>query len=243
MSTLKIEQAMDEPKKNEVIVLGTIHSGHFEYKSYSLQVLRRIITEIDPDLLFAEIPPDRLPIALEQWKQNSIILESRVSQFPEYSEVIIPLSEKLKFEIIPTSAWTAALSKTREKKLDEIYQNPARSSDVKAYQDAVRKTNEILGKAADEYDPFIVNSAPFDDAIDIQMTAFENAFGRDLGKGGWEKMNQAHFALMEKALDKYAGQGKRILITFGAGHKGWLQRALRKRSDVVLKELTAVVTP
>ncbi len=232
---------MDGTNKNEVIVLGTIHSGHFEHKSYSLRVLREIVRTIYPDLVFAEIPPDRLPKALEEWKQNKFISESRVSQFPEYSEVIIPLLGKLKFEIIPTSAWTEQMSTAREAKLDEIYQDPGRAADVRAYQHAVQESNAIFKTVEDEYDPIWIDSERYDQAVDIQMTAFEKSFGKDLGIGGWEAINRAHYAFMEKALDEYAYQGKRILITFGAGHKGWLRRALRKRNDIILKDLTEVI--
>lgn len=55
------------------------------------------------------------------------------------------------------------------------------------------------------------------------------------------RFNQAHLALIEKALDQYANQGKRILITFGAGHKGWLRRALMKKSNIKLKDLFDVI--
>ena len=112
--------------KNELILLGMIHSGHYEHKSYSLRVLREIIEKVNPDLILAEILPGRFIKAMEDWKENKFILDSRVNQFPEYSEVIIPLSESMKFEIIPTSAWTEGMSILREKKLDEIHQNSAR---------------------------------------------------------------------------------------------------------------------
>ena len=223
--------------KNQVIVLGTIHSGHFEHKDYSLKVLKEIVTTINPDLLLAEIPSNRFKAVMAEWKTNRIILDSRVNQFPEYSEVIIPLSDKLNFELIPVSAWTETMSVAREKELDNIYQDTNRSGDVNAYQRAVQQSNSILSAVEKEYDPLWINSEEYDQAIDIQMEAFEDAFGKDLGIGGWENINKAHFALIERALNQYANQGKRILITFGAGHKGWLRSALKTRNDIEIKDL------
>jgi hypothetical protein len=232
---------MKKQTLNEVIVLGTIHSGHFEHKAYSLKVLRDIISEINPDVIFAEIPPDRFHTAMTEWKNNKYILDSRVSQFPEYSEVIIPLSDKMKFEIIPVSAWTEEMSIAREKKLDEIYQDTNRSADVAAYENAVEQSNSILNAAKNEYDPLWINSDKYDEAIGIQMGVFEKVFGKELGIGGWENINKAHFLLIENALNKYANQGKRILITFGAGHKGWLRKALAKSGNIKLLNLFDVI--
>lgn len=49
---------------------------------------------------------------------------------------------------------------------------------------------------------------------------------------GIAAMDKAHYALIAKALDKYSGQGKRILITFGGGHIDGLLARLRKRNDI-----------
>src|SRR5688500_10746873 len=101
---------------NEVIILSTIHSGHLTQKAYSLKVLKEIITTINPDTVLAEIPPDRFYIAQDEWKSNKKIREERVVQFPEYTDVVFPLSEKLNFEIIPVSAWTEQMAETRAQK-------------------------------------------------------------------------------------------------------------------------------
>ena len=38
-------------------------------------------------------------------------------------------------------------------------------------------------------------------------------------------------------LDTVRGRGQRVLITYGAGHKGWFLRMLRERDDVTLLEV------
>ena len=37
-----------------------------------------------------------------------------------------------------------------------------------------------------------------------------------------------------RALDAHAGEGVRILITYGAGHRSWFILALKQRADIVL---------
>jgi len=51
--------------KNQVIVIGTIHSQHLQSKEYSLKVFSDIIENLKPDVVLAEIPPDRFAIATE----------------------------------------------------------------------------------------------------------------------------------------------------------------------------------
>ena len=45
--------------KNQLIVIGTIHSQHLTSKKYSLKVFSDIIKNLNPDVILAEIPPDR----------------------------------------------------------------------------------------------------------------------------------------------------------------------------------------
>ena len=49
---------------------------------------------------------------------------------------------------------------------------------------------------------------------------------------GVKKMDEAHYGLIAKALDRYEGQGKKVLITFGGGHINGLLAQLRERKDI-----------
>lgn len=60
--------------------------------------------------------------------------------------------------------------------------------------------------------------------------------GNDLGTGGWDIINRAHFGNIATALNRVTGQGKRVLITDGAGPKVWFLKALRKRTEVTLAD-------
>lgn len=222
---------------NEVIILGTIHSGHLTQKAYSLKVLKEMITTINPDFVLAEIPPDRFYIAQNEWKSNKQIREKRVVQFPEYTHVVFPLSEKLNFEIIPVSAWTEQMAEAREQKLYEISNDPHRQEDWEAYLSAKAKRAELIEAKVNGFEPLWINSTEYDDMLDIEFKVYNQLFNHDLGAGGWENINKAHYSLIEKALDQIQSKGKRILITFGAGHKGWLKKALSKKKNINLLDL------
>ena len=103
--------------KNEVLVLGTIHSSHLTKATYSIEKLTKLIQEIQPDIILAEIPPDRYEAAVEGFKRDDSISEPRVMRFPEYTDVIFSLYKTMNFEIIPTAGWTRPMAKERQKNL------------------------------------------------------------------------------------------------------------------------------
>lgn len=54
--------------------------------------------------------------------------------------------------------------------------------------------------------------------------------------GGWTNINQAHYRLIEKTISNYPG--KKILLTFGAGHKYWFLEKLQLRTDIQLMDMS-----
>ena len=91
------------------------------------------------------------------------------------------------------------------------------------------------------YDPYFVNSDEYDEISEVGLGVYNDLFNEELGLGGWDNINAAHYGHIEDALEKYTMQGKRIIITYGAGHKGWFMRELRKRSDIKLISLKEAV--
>ena len=81
--------------KNEVIVLGTVHGSHLTEAEYSIEVLTDIIKKIDPDIILTEIPPDRFPVGMMEFTKTDTIKEPRIIRFPEYIDVIFPLSKEM----------------------------------------------------------------------------------------------------------------------------------------------------
>ena len=97
-------------QKNKVIMLGLIHSGHIESERFGLPVVEKLIRDIDPDYVLTEIPPDRLADAMKGFMETGEVTESRVRVFPEYKDVLFPLSREMDFKIIPTAAWSRGMA-------------------------------------------------------------------------------------------------------------------------------------
>ena len=144
-------------KLTELILLPTIHGKHVKSKSYSLLRLEEVMREIKPEIVCTEITPESLKV-FEQGQKDR-----RLSLFPEYTEVILPLQKELGYEVAPCSAWTKEIN-------------------------------------------------------------FRTV--------GVKKMDEAHFGAIAKTLDRFEGQGKKILITFGGGHIDGLLEHLHLRRDL-----------
>ncbi len=227
--------------KNEVLVLGTIHGGHLKHDEYGLEVLTSRIKEIDPDIILAEIPPDRFPVAMKEFLEKDTVTEPRLIRFPEYIDVIFPLSKEMDFEIIPTAGWTKSMSDNRREKLKTISEESSRVDDWNEFIKAGEESDSLIKATGRKFDPYWINSDEYDQLVEIKLSVYNKLFNDELGPGGWDNINEAHFAYISEALDKYKFQGKRILITYGAGHKGWFLRALKKRDDILLVTLKEIV--
>ncbi len=236
-SSILVSAQKSKKAKNEVLVLGTIHSGHLTDKVYNIAYLTKLIKQIKPDYILTEIPPDRFDAAMQQFKRDGLITEARVKVFPEYVNVIFPLTKEMKFEIIPTAGWTKFMNDDRNKKLKEIRENPARKADWDAYTAANKQSDEMLKATGKENDPYFIHTDEYDRIEDIGLQVYNKLFNAEIGLGGWENINIAHYWNIEKALEKHRKEGKRFLITYGAGHKGWFLRQLRKRDDIKLLEM------
>jgi len=226
-----------ERPKNEVIVMGMIHGGHRTNPNYDIDIVKQLVREINPDYILTEIPPDRYPTARKEYDELDTIMESRVRVFPEYVDAIFPLTKELDFEIIPTAGWTKPMNDYRNQRLREIRQDTAWAERWAEYQEAGRKSRVAMDAAGDRNDPYFINSDAYDDAGEIQYEAYNRILNETLLLGGWENINIAHYWNIDKALEKHRYEGKRILITYGAGHKGWFMRQLRKRDDIIITEM------
>lgn len=223
--------------KNEVLILGTIHSGHLTDSIYNIEYLDKLIREINPDFILAEIPPDRMQTAMDGFMRDDTISEPRVMRFPEYVDVVFPIMKDMNFEIIPTAGWTRPMAMERSKKLQAISKDSTRQDDWKAYQDARALSDSTYKATGKVDDPYFIHTDEYDRIQDIGLQAYNRLFNVELGLGGWENINIAHYWNIEKALEKHRYKGKRMLIIYGAGHKGWFMRELRKRDDITLLDM------
>ncbi len=220
--------------KNEVLVLGMIHGNFRTSRRYSLHVLERLIRAVDPDYVIAEIPPNRLDAAMAGFKATGRVSEPRVSVFPEYTDVLFPLTRSLDFEIIPAAAWSEAMNDYRNAMLARLKADPRRAADWATYRAGFAQLSAAVAGRAD--DPRFIHSAAYDAATREAFGPYDRLFNDDLGPGGWSNINAAHYALIARALDAHRGEGKRFLITFGSSHKYWFLEQLEKRDDITLLE-------
>ena len=224
------------PTPNEVVVLGMIHSGHTTSEMFSLQVVRDLVREIDPDYWLTEIPPNRWDRAWAEFRETGTVAEPRVRRFPEYMEGLFPLSRELDFEVIPTAGWTEPMSDFRATYLDAYSKDPERAAQWAEYLAAGEASAQALAAGAAD-DPRWIHTDAYDDAYDIRMRTYARLFNAGMGPGGWDAINASHLAYIERGLDEHSGEGARFLLTYGAGHKGPFLRELRKRDDIVLLDV------
>ena len=238
---IKVETSVNTNTKNEVVVLGTIHGGHLTEEVFSLDVLRQLIKDINPDIILTEIPPDRFQVAMDGFIKDDYISEPRVMRFPEYVDVIFPLTKEMDFEIIPTAGWTKSMATERAAKMKAIRQDPDRKADWDAYIAAGKKSDSLMKSVGRGSDPYWINSDLYDEYYDVSLSVYNKLFNVELGLGGWDNINKAHYWYIAEALDRHKFEGKRVLITYGAGHKGWFLRELKKRDDIKLLSLKEAV--
>ena len=231
---------------NRVVVLGMIHAGHRTSESYSSARLEQAVRRIAPAYVLCEIPPDRLPEAAQQFQDVGRISEPRVSRFPEYVDVLFPLTRELDFEIVPCAAWTQSMADQRTALLREWRQTrPQEMAEMDAVQAAADQLLAVesarAGRTAD--DPLFIHTARYDELTRQGLSAYDRLFSDDLGPGGWTHINRAHYQLIADALDRHSGEGVTVLVMFGAGHKYWILDQLRTRDDIELLDARDFFAP
>ncbi len=218
--------------RDEIVVLGMIHGGHRTSEVYGIESLREIVRRVEADYVLCEIPPGRLAIALREYEITGEIAEPRVRVFPEYVDVVIPMGEEMGYVIVPCAAWTREMADARRAKLGEW--EITRAEETREVDRAMEGIDERIGALGSGDDPFVIHTDAYDEMVREGMEPYQRLFGDELGAGGWDTINAAHYALIEDALDAHGGEGKRFLITFGAWHKYWIVDRLRERGGVEL---------
>ena len=221
-------------KKNEVIVLGMIHSGHNTSEIYGLDRLDKAFRKIDPDYVLTEMPPNRFDRAQADWAEYGEIREPRIKRFAEYVGMLYPRFNDMNFTIIPTAGWNTHMNDFRRAALGRLSEDPSRAEQWQAYQKSTQELEKKL-EAGGGDDPLFIHSEEYDSIIKEGYGGpYQQYFNDDLGTGGWKTINEAHYANIDKALNKHTGEGKRFVITYGAGHKYWILQELRKRKDITI---------
>lgn len=223
---------------HRVAVIGAIHGQHKNSERYSLEVLEQAIIAFDPDIVMVELPADRLDTASANYQQFGEVREARADDFPELTDMLFPLHKKLGFEMVGVAAWSPEIAERRRETLKSVSDDPALADDWAQFQAARKAFRGKLSGRAD--DPLFIHSADYDAAARARQETYERLFGEELGSGGWQAINAAHFALIDRALDRVEGEEKRILILFGALHKYWFLDALDARNDLFIIDSAAL---
>ena len=217
----------------EVGVLGMIHGDHLTSERWGLAQVREAVLAFAPDAVLTEIPPNRWPRIARDWRERRAIEDERVRRFPEYVDVLLPLWEELGCAIEPCAAWSSEMAELRRARIAAFEHEPEHA----AYREAQAAVAELLAaEDDDDDDPHFIHSARYDRRTKTELGPYDRFLNDWIGPGGWTHVNAAHMALVNAAIDRH--RGRRLLVTFGAGHKYWFLEKLRERDDVRLVDMT-----
>ncbi|MEM1051111.1 MAG: hypothetical protein AAGI28_03360 [Pseudomonadota bacterium] len=229
--------AVAEPgqTKTKLYVMGVLHSLHLDSELYPLELLRAAVRRAAPDVVITEIPPDRIDQALTSFRQSGEIDEPRTEVFPEYTDVIFPLSQELGFQIVGSAGWTQDIARNRAAALRRIQNDPTRAEEWARHRTAIRTfSRDLAGRGRD---PQFIHTPEYDALVKKSRQPYERHFDTDLGPGGWTQINKAHTDLINAELDKISGQGLTALITFGTAHKYKILESVTDRTDIELLDV------
>lgn len=221
-------------------VMGVIHSNHRTSESYSLGVLERAIRKAKPDVILTEIPPDRVGQAIRSFRETGEVNEPRTRVFPEYTDVVFPLSRDMGFRIMGTAGWTRRIADNRSAVLDRIRSDPSRRAQWSEHRAAQSEFSRLVAGRGD--DPLFIHTEEFDRLVEASRDPYERYFDADLGPGGWTQINSAHTANINSALDMLSGKGLNVLVTYGSAHKYKILRSVSHRDDVQIMDTRSLFT-
>lgn len=222
--------------ETEVAVLGMIHNGHRSSRLWGLKQVAETIRSIAPDVVCVELPPDRWRRVWKDYAERGVVEDSRARVFPEYVDMLLPLKLELGFQVEPCAAWTSEMAALRRERIRRFDTDPAWSQRRAEYERRRSQVAQSLGDSPRaEDDPRFIHSDRYDRRTEQRLSVYDEFLNEWIGPGGWTNINEAHMRLIDRAIDRHPG--KRILITFGAGHKYWFLSRLRERRNVRLLDV------
>ena len=190
-------------------MLGTLGEAHAESAGYDMQTLERLVREIEPDLLCAEIRP-------EDWEAGD-----PEGATPEYRDVLLPLSRRTDIVVVPVAgARNPGLITPRSGRLLGL-----RSL-------AVRMLNAHLRwMRRSARSPEQINSGWWGALCDRTCSMTASLCGRETRRE-WDEANRA---ILEKVLAAIRRDpGRRVLVTLDCRRRHRLERDLRRAPEVEL---------
>ncbi len=193
--------------KTRVAVLGTLGHLHETAVAYDLATLRRLVREIEPDLLCAEI-------RARDWASHDLRRAG-----PEYTRTLLPLSRRTDIVVVPVGA-------PGEPELVV----PRGSRLLRLRKLLVRFLNWHLGALQRmASSPRAINSGPWGTVCDGLCTMTAWICGREALEA-WDSANRA---ILENVLAAVRRDpGRRVLVTVDCRRRHRLERSLREVDTV-----------
>jgi hypothetical protein len=199
----------DSIVRSRVAVLGTLAELHQEPIKYNLRTLRRLVKDVRPDLLCAEIHPD-------DWQSDDL---NRLP--PEYRETLVPLSRRTDIIIVPISS---------SKEWELIAPRGGcllglRTLLVRLLKGQLRLMQRLANG------PRAINSGLFGWLCDGMCTITAWVCGPQ-AQSAWDKANQAILNNIVTAIRR--DPGRRVLVTVDCRRRHRLELNLRHIPEVEL---------
>ncbi len=195
--------------RTRIAVLGTLAELHQEPIKYDLKTLRRLVKDLQPDLLCAEIRP-------EDWQSGDLS-----TALPEYREVLVPLSRQTDIVIVPV----------RSSKGSELIA-PKGGTLLGLRRLIVRLLNSLLRRIQRlASGPRAINSALFGVTCHSICTLIAWLSGPE-AQQAWSEANRALLDNILAAVRR--DPGRRVLVTVDCRRSHWLIHDLRRAPDVEL---------
>ena len=190
-------------------MLGTLAELHREPIQYDLKTLRRLVKDLQPDLLCAEIHPD-------DWQAGELS-----GLPPEYREALVPLARRTDIIIVPVSG-----ARDRELFVPRGESLPGLRSLVVRLLNGQLWLMQRLANGAGA-----INSGLFGWMCDCLCRFTAWMCGRQAQRS-WDQANQAIVNNVLAAIQR--DPGRRVLVTVNCRRRHRLERALRRLPEVEL---------
>lgn len=203
----------------EVAVMGMIHGSHRTSTRWGIPQVAETIRRLRPDVVCAEIAPDRWERIWSDYTERGVIEEPRVRRFPEYMDegAILALAVEMGFVIEPCAAWNLEMSDLRNARIRQFNSEPQYATARQAYADRLAAVRARHAEPLESDDPRVIHSEAYDERQREELELYDEYQNDLIGPGGWSNINAAHLRLVDAVIRKY--RGRRVLVTFGAGHK------------------------
>lgn len=191
--------------KTRIALLGTLSELHRQAIRYDLNELRRIVAEVQPDLLGLEL--ERAEFERGDLAHASV----------EVREALVPVAQRSDTVIVPVGAASS----------DEL-----RATRIGYRSTLVRLLDAVLSLVQrTANDARRVNSAVVSHACGLICHMEERACG-ELGRAAWQRTNEHILANIREMTGR--DPGTRVLVAVQCRRKHWLEPKLRKLPDVEL---------